>query len=353
MKIVVLAGGLSPERDVSLSSGSLVANALAEMDHRVLLVDLYCGLPELSGKTPADFSAAVEPLFHDKNSSPYSYKVCEEAPDLDTLRKNSGNGKSLIGKNVIELCLLADIVFCALHGSIGENGQLQAMFDILGIKYTGTGYLGSAIAMNKGLSKQLMKHAGIKTADWVCYKKEKMEIEEVVREVGFPCVVKPQNGGSSVGISMAENLQELKKAIALAETQEPDILIEKKISGNEFSIGVMKGEALPIIEIIPKQGFYDYKNKYQAGFTQEICPARLSGEETKRLQSLAVRVHEILGLGSYSRIDFLYDEKEKEFYCLEANTLPGMTPTSLIPQEAKAAGISYQQLCNKIIELSL
>ena len=180
-----------------------------------------------------------------------------------------------------------------------------------------------------------------------------MEIEEVVREIGFPCFVKPQNGGSSVGISMAENLQELKEAITLAETQEPDVLIEKKINGNEFSIGVMKGEALPIIEIIPKQGFYDYKNKYQAGFTREICPARLSDEETKKLQALAVKVHEILHLGSYSRIDFLYDEKEKDFFCLEANTLPGMTPTSLIPQEAKAAGISYQQLCNKIIELSL
>lgn len=341
MKIVVLAGGLSPERDVSLSSGSQIANALRAAGHRVLLLDVYEGL-QIDG-------SEYDSLFEDNiTGKPYYYKVKDTEPDLNEIKRKSNNGNSLIGKNVLTLCQFADIVFIALHGAMGENGQIQATFDVMGIKYTGTRYIGSLLAMDKDLTKKLLQKEGLPTAQWLIFNKNSMSTEYIVEKIGLPCVVKPCSAGSSIGVSIVHNIEELEKAITIANKIESSILIEKMIVGREFSVGVLQEKVLPVIEIIPKEGFYDYKNKYQADLTQDICPANLSEYDTNKVQNLALRISEILRLGTYSRMDFILDVSG-EFICLEANTLPGMTPTSLIPQEALANGISYIELCNIIV----
>ncbi len=347
MKIVVLAGGLSPERDVSLSSGSLIANALMKSGHRVLLLDVYEGIFG---------NPNMEELFRDSTSTPYSYAVPEKAPELEEIKRRNGSPTSLIGPNVLKLCQAAQVVFIALHGAMGENGQLQATFDAIGIKYTGTGYIGSLLAMDKDISKKLMRQCGIPTAEWIILQQEgdscTTAMEHILQSIGLPCVVKPCSAGSSIGVSIAHNTQELQNALEVACKVEKNILVEKMIPGREFSVGILDGNILPVIEIIPKQGFYDYKNKYQSGAAREVCPAELTAAETKKVQELALRVHRELRLGAYSRIDFILNA-EGEFICLEANTLPGMTPTSLLPQEALAAGISYVELCNRIIGIAL
>lgn len=337
MKIVVLAGGLSPERDVSLTSGALIANALMENGNEVCLLDLYIG-DRLEDKTVDDlfFTQADDKVFH--------YAVGREAPDLDQLKRDYGQGDKKLGPNVLKICMAADVVFMALHGDIGENGQLQATFDCFDIRYTGTGYAGSLIAMDKLIAKKLMSYDGIKNADWVLIRKG-----EDVPALDFPCVVKPLNCGSSIGVSIVRSETELQQALAYAFKYADDILVETYIPGRELQVGVLLGQALPVIEIIPKGGFYDYENKYQAGMAEEVCPADLLLDKTLELQELALRVHRALGLGSYSRIDFIMDPTGR-VYCLEANTLPGMTPTSLIPQEAREAGISYNELCQMIAE---
>lgn len=344
MKIAVLAGGLSPERDVSLSSGSLIANALREAGHYVLLLDVYEGI-SLN-------ECNLENLFEDNTGSSYSYIVLDVEPNLDEIKRRNNNGDSLIGHNVLQICQLADIVFIALHGAMGENGQIQATFDVMGIKYTGTGYIGSLLAMDKDISKKLMRQSGIPTAEWSIFTGNMITAEYVTNKIGLPCVVKPCSSGSSIGVSIVDSLDKLETALLVAKNIEPQILVEKKVSGREFSVGILDGKALPVIEIIPEVGFYDYKNKYQSGSAQEICPANLSNYDTKRIQNLALRAHEILRLGTYSRIDFILNENG-EFICLEANTLPGMTPTSLIPQEAFVDGISYIELCNRIVHLAI
>lgn len=341
MKIVVLAGGLSPERDVSLSSGSLIANALREAGHRVVLLDVYEGITANENE--------LEGLFKDKiTGTPYNYKVPEKEPDLDEIKRRTDNGNSLIGKNVLPVCRLADVVFIALHGAMGENGQIQAVFDVMGIKYTGTGYAGSLLAMDKDLTKKLLLQAGIPTAKWLVCDGSGMDTQKIINRIGLPCVVKPCSGGSSIGVSIVNSAGALREAVAAAGSIEETIMVEKMISGREFSVGILEGRALPVIEIIPGEGFYDYKNKYQTGLTTEICPARLTEAQKKKLQDYSLRIHELLRLGTYSRIDFILDESG-EFICLEANTLPGMTPTSLIPQEALAEGISYVELCSRIV----
>ena len=338
MKIVVLAGGLSPERDVSLSSGSKIANTLLNSGYEVLLLDLYEG-----AESNAEFRKGTDFL--------YQYKVEESEPDLEAVRKRNNYRTELIGENVLDICKSADKVFLGLHGSIGENGQLQAVLDIHGIKYTGTGYLGSLLAMDKDISKRLFVQNGIATADWIAFEFGKSDIVTVENVIGYPCVVKPCSCGSSVGVSLVDDREALIKAFEFADKYEDTVIVEKKISGREFSAGILNGTALPVIEIIPKLGFYDYKHKYQVGITEEITPADLSAELTERIQAAALNVHKTLRLGSYSRVDFIYDEQADEFVCLEANTLPGMTPTSLLPQEAAAAGISYDKLCEMICAL--
>ena len=236
----------------------------------------------------------------------------------------------------------------ALHGDVGENGKLQAAFDVLGIKYTGSGYIGSALAMNKALSKKMFIGSGIPTPNGSLFRTE----EESLKWNEFPCVVKPCSGGSSVGVSIPKNRDEFKKAVKEAFALEDEILVESYVKGRELSIGVLAGKALPIIEICPKEGFYDYKNKYQAGLTDDICPALLPDDVTRALQAMAERASEALMLEAYARIDFILDS-ENNMYCLEANTLPGMTPTSLLPQEALAVGISYDELVEILVNESM
>ena len=339
MRIVVLAGGLSPEREVSLSSGSLIANALMDKGHSVLLLDVYEGIAEL----PAD----PDCLF--RRSGSYSHTVSRSVPDLEELKKRVGNGDSLIGRNVTELCRMADKVFLALHGAMGENGQLQAYLDSCGIWYTGSGYVGCLLAMDKDLAKRLLRDAGVPTPPWVLVRAE-ADVERVLKEVGLPCVVKPCNGGSSVGVSMANTVEELRQALAEAAAWEADVLVEKRIYGRELTMGILGGETLPSVEILPKEGFYDYNNKYN-GSTEEICPARLPNGVEERMSELTKRGFAALRLGCYARFDYLLDN-EGELWCLEANALPGMTPTSLLPQEAAAVGIGYGELCEKILSLN-
>lgn len=341
MNIVALAGGISSERDVSIITGKKVAEALRANGHKVCLLDVYMGYD----------GDNVENIFDiDYDFTKNIKSVGEVAPDISKIKASRTNQdpKCYLGKNVIEICRKADIVFMALHGDVGENGKLQATFDILGIKYTGSGYMGSGLAMNKSLSKKMFLTSGVPTPDGKLYIKG----DNTDNWSKFPCVVKPCSGGSSVGVAIPQNKEEFTIAMKEAFTYENEVLVEEYVKGREFSIGVLAGKALPIIEICPKEGFYDYKNKYQAGLTDDICPAPLPQEITTAMQNMAVKVADILMLDAYSRIDFLLD-KNNNMYCLEANTLPGMTPTSLLPQEALAQGISYTQLVETLVQESL
>ncbi|MBQ5670845.1 MAG: ATP-grasp domain-containing protein [Oscillospiraceae bacterium] len=274
MNIVVLCGGLSNERDVSLSSGNGVANALRDRGHNVVLMDLFFGCLE-------EYTDPKE-LFLRKRENTV-YRVEQTSPDLEAVKAmRKQDNDSLIGDNVLEICAAADMTFLALHGEEGENGKLQAVLDVAGVKYTGSGYLGSALAMNKGVSKAMFRQAGIPTAPSITLKKGKAPYENV----GFPCVVKPCSGGSSVGTAVVYDLGEYEAAVADAFRYEDEVIVEKFISGRELTVGVMNGKAMPVIEIIPKAGFYDYKNKYQAGLTVELCPAPIEPEDTARVFSL-------------------------------------------------------------------
>lgn len=341
MRIVVLAGGLSTERDVSISSGILVASALREKGHEVVLLDVFTGYEQNI--------CDIDALFKQNYSFTDKANVGETVSDLSEVRENRLNKSArFIGTNVIEICTEADITFLALHGGEGENGQIQATLDLLGIKYTGTGYLGSALAMNKGLTKSVFVQNKINTPAGEIFK----SLEDAMSWSIFPCVVKPCSGGSSVGIAKAENEEEYILAVKDAFRYENEIVVEQFVKGREFSVGILGGKALPPIEIIPKSGFYDYASKYQAGATDEICPADIDCQTDKKLRESAVAAYNSLHLDSYARVDFLVDENGEPF-CLEANTLPGMTPTSLLPQEAAVEGLNYADLCEKIIEISL
>lgn len=347
MKIVVLAGGLSTERDVSINSASKVCKALREKGHQAVILDIFLG----HGKT----GDSLEGIFEgDPQLTQMSDTIQSVDPDLEAVKAmRTEKPDCLFGPNVIEICRMADIVYMGLHGAEGENGKVQAAFDVLGIRYTGSGYLGSAMAMDKGVTKKMFQAAGIPTPKGFTVKKgEKDSVKRVISEFGFPCVVKPCCGGSSVGVSFAENEAQYQDALELAFRYEDEVVVEECIHGREFSAGVVAGEALPVIEIIPKTGFYDYKTKYQAGMAEDVCPAELSEALTKEMQGYALDVYRELKLEVYGRIDFLLNEKN-EMYCLEANTLPGMTPTSLLPQEALAVGVDYGTLCEKIIQEAL
>ena len=342
MNIVVLAGGLSAERDVSICTGEMVCSALRKKGHAAVLVDLFFGYtgPE---------KTYDEVFENSKGTFDKIDKVKKTAPDLNKIKAMKSDS-SKIGGNVLDICKAADVVFMALHGEDGENGKVQAMFDLHGIKYTGSGYLGSALAMDKVLSKRIFMDNAILTPGFEIITEH--NYEQKIGALAFPLVVKPSSGGSSIGVSIVNGKDEIKSAMEKASVYNDDIMVEGYVKGREFSVGVLGDKALPIIEIIPKHGFYDYENKYQADATIEITPAELDADITLKMQKLAVKAHKSLGLEVYSRTDFLLDEYG-DIYCLESNTLPGMTPTSLLPQEAAAVGIEYGDLCEKIIELSL
>ena len=343
MKIVVLAGGLSPERNVSLSTGTMVTQALRGLGHRAALVDLFFGLEGYEGALEDCFDA---PLSQD------AMKISTQAPDLEQVRASRADkSPSMFGPRVLELCRMADVVFLALHGACGEDGRVQAAFDLLGIPYTGAGYLPSAIAMDKDLTKRLVADV-VTTPGWktVCYTRE--EIDGLVETARLPLVVKPVASGSSIGVSIAHTKEQLRAALTDGLALGGRTVLEQYIQGREVQVGILDDEALPSIEIIPKSGFYDYANKYQPGAAEEVCPAPIPAAAEEKLRQAALTVYRTLGLTVYSRADFILDG-DGEVWFLEINTLPGMTPTSLLPQEAAAVGIDYPQLCQRILEASL
>lgn len=343
MDIVVLAGGLSSERDVSFKSGSMVAEALRARGHRALVLDVFMGY--------SDAECDITDIFEDSiNNSVKVETIPSEAPDIDAIIKSRADqSPSFFGPNVIKICQKADIVFMALHGGDGESGKVQAAFDLYGIKYTGNDYISSAIAMDKQMTKEFFNRAGVPTPVGTSLK---MANRKEFKFDKFPCIVKPNCGGSSIGVTIVEKAEDLDAALDAAFEWEDEVVIEQFIKGREFSDGVMEGKALPVIEIAPKQGFYDYKNKYAAGSAVETCPADISEKATQAMKKYAEMAFKALGLTTYARMDFMMDEDEN-IYCLEANTLPGMTPTSLLPQEAKVIGMDFEDLCEHLIKVSL
>jgi D-alanine-D-alanine ligase len=348
MKIVVLCGGLSTERNISFLSGTKVCRALRKRGHQAVLVDLFMGLEDIKGE-PAELFEKLPPL--------KDLTFDGSAPDLKAVRRaRKWKSPSLFGKGVLEICRAADIVFVALHGMNGEDGRVQATFDMLGIPYTGSGYLGAAIAMDKMLTKEMVKDKGVRTPAWKTFNAGALtgeddivkSAEEIAAKIEAPCVIKTPTGGSSVGVYIVTNQDAVRPAVEKCLGFGPDILVEQMIEGREFTCAVLQDRALPSVEIVPKVDFYNYENKYKAGATEEICPWRCTPEVEKQMGDMALKVHNTLGLRTYSRRDFIVDKYDNAWF-LEVNTLPGMTPTSLVPQEAAAVGISYEDLCEIIV----
>lgn len=345
MKIVVLAGGFSTERDVSLTSATMICNTLRDNGHQAVLVDSYLGLP--------DYEGDLQDLFVMDGSRIPKPDISTLEPDLEAVKaKRTDDPDNLFGPHVLELCQMADICYMGLHGGAGENGQIQAALDCLHIRYTGSGYMGSAVAMHKGITKTIFQSHGVPTPRGFLMRKE--DKDRPLSDFGYslPVVLKICMGGSSVGVYIPQTEEEYRENLEVMFRTENEILVEEYVKGREFAVGVIAGKALPVIEIIPREGWFDYEHKYQPGFSEEVCPAVVDEAAAKKMQKAAVLAAESLMLEVYSRMDFLLDDKG-EIYCLEANSLPGMTPASLIPKEARAAGIAYEELCELLITESL
>lgn len=350
MKIIVLAGGLSPERDVSLISGAGICQTLREKGHKAYLLDVFLGLPYDSDKLEEVFDLPDAGL-----SIASGIKTI--TPDLDAVKASRPDQSDCyLGPNVIELCRMADITFMGLHGSVGENGKLQAAFDILGIKYTGPNSLGCALSMNKLVAKQIFKMTRVPTPRGTSLTEKTKDTP--LDELGYylPLVIKPCSSGSSIGVYIVHTEDEYKEAIrrSFDVDHEDEVVIEPYIKGREYACSIIAGKALPLVEIIPKGGVFSYENKYQDGGATEICPPlSLDAKTMKKMQRAGEKAFEALRMDVYARADFIVDETDGKFYCLEMNGLPGMTPASLIPKAAKAAGIEYGDLCEKIISESM
>ena len=331
MKITVLMGGTSSERNVSLASGTRIAQALRERGHQVTALDPARGV--ISAEDERQLATG---------------KVGAEPPSLESLSKFA-EGTFLPNLTSMREIKDADAVFLALHGGQGEDGTIQALLDMAQVKYTGSGHLASALAMDKDLSKKLFRAADVKTADWLM---APVTIEQVEGILGLPVIVKPSKQGSTVGLTVVKKRADLAPAIEEASKYDDEVMIERFVPGRELTVGVLGDVALPVGEIISKHEIYDYECKYTPGMATEEFPAKISPEATARIQDQALAAFKALKLGGCARIDFRLTS-EGEFYCLEANTLPGMTELSLIPQGAAAMGISFPELCERIVRLAL
>ena len=327
-------GGPSAERNVSLASGIRIVLALRSRGHDVTAFDPSRGrINEVDQEKLATSSVGTEP------------------PSLDSLAKSTG-GAFLPSLETMPEISGADVVFLALHGGMGEDGTIQALLDMAKVKYTGSGHLASALAMDKDLSKKLFRVAGVQTADWLM---APASVEEVEKTLGLPVVVKPSKQGSTVGLTVVKHRDQLEAAITEAWRYDDEVMIEQFIPGRELTVGILGDRALPVGEIKPVHEIYDYECKYTAGMATEEFPADLTEEEASIVQEQAVAAFKALKLGGYARIDFRLSSSDAGaggaggFYCLEANTLPGMTELSLIPQGAAAAGISFADLCEEIV----
>jgi D-alanine-D-alanine ligase len=331
MKITVLMGGTSSERNVSLASGIRIVQALRERGHKVIALDPARGV--ISADEERELSTG---------------KVGTAPPSLESLSKFA-EGTFLTNLTAMKEIKDADVAFLALHGGQGEDGTIQALLDMAHVRYTGSGHLSSALAMDKDLSKKLFRAAEVKTADWLM---APVTVEQVEGMLGLPVIVKPSKQGSTVGLSLVKKREDLMPAIAEASKYDDEVMIERFVPGRELTVGVLGNIALPVGEILPKHEIYDYECKYTAGMAEEEFPAKLSPEATERVQQQALAAFKALKLRGYSRIDFRMTTGG-EFYCLEANTLPGMTELSLIPQGAAAMGIKFPELCERIVKLAL
>lgn len=328
MKIAVLFGGTSEERDVSIASAAQVIPVFRGLGHEVFAVDTATGrLPPAEERKMLEASVAAEP------------------PSTKAIADMRGRATALspAAFSIQDV----DVVFLALHGGAGEDGRIQAMLDLAGLAYTGSNHIASAAAMDKDMSKRLFRSVGVPTANWMM---APAKAEDVSRQLNWPVIVKPNKQGSTVGLSVVREPVQLASAIEKARAFDSEVMIEKFIPGRELTVGVLEGKALPVGEIIPPGEVFDYQSKYQssdAGGAREVFPADLPASEAQVLQKYAVLAHNVLKLGVYSRIDFRRDP-DGNVWCLEANSLPGMTATSLLPQAAKAAGISFPDLLERI-----
>ncbi|MCD7833762.1 MAG: D-alanine--D-alanine ligase [Lachnospiraceae bacterium] len=343
MNILVLAGGYSPERNVSLSSGAMIAGALRKKGHQVAIIDSYIGV--------ADAEADIDQLYREEICEDWK-QISTEVPDLKALKAAHPECKNrLLGPNVLRLCREVDVVFLALHGGSGEDGRIPAALDLMGVHYTGSDYLGSGIAMDKHLTKVLAKAAGVAVPDWEIREITDNEaIEAAMCEVLLPIVVKVPNGGSSIGVYIVKHPAELRAV--LESNRGARLIFEQYIEGREIQMGFLNDRALPSIEIIVEKEFYNYENKYQKGLAYERTPADILPSEEKEMGEMLLKVAHALNLRVYSRADFIIDKAGKIWF-IEINTLPGMTQTSLLPQEAETAGISFEDLCERIANEAL
>jgi D-alanine-D-alanine ligase len=338
IKIAVLMGGHSAERDVSLATGAGVIDGLRKAGHVAIGIDTALGANQLTDDRIKELSRIEErpPSTTDLSELDASTTIqTVSSPDL---------------KNV-------DMVFIALHGGMGENGTIQALLDIVGIPYTGSGVLASAVAMDKVTAKRIVSAAGVPTPDYFVKPSSELEdmdelIETIEDTIGFPVVIKPNDQGSSVGLNIAMKPSELEKYVKEAKEYSDKVLFERMIEGRELTVSILGDEALPVAEVIPKDGFYDYQHKYTPGLADKIVPAPLSEDETAEIQRLGLTAFKALSCRGYARIDFRYS-KDKKWYFLEVNTLPGMTQTSLVPKAAKAAGIDFPELLERIVQIAL
>lgn len=336
MNIAVLFGGISSERNVSINGGISVCKALTELGHNVTAIDPALGV---NGKLNLN---SLSPVF-----GPVTQEDLKKFDKRDIM--NCIN--STLFDNI-------DVAFLVLHGKYGEDGLIQALLELRGIPHTGSGLRASALAIDKHTAKVVMAASGVQTPKWEILKMEDAEdfdwLKDIRSELGNAIVVKPNDEGSTIGLTIIQNgdLQELSSAIKLACSFCEYALLEEYIPGRELTVAVLDTEALPVIEIIPHDGFFDFENKYVKGKTDYICPADLPEDVAEFVCNAAEAAHKALGCKGFSRIDFRLTD---EFipYCMEVNTLPGFTATSLVPMAAKAVGIEYPELCEKLINLAI
>ena len=326
MKIVLLIGGASPEREVSKESCKSLYQALCNLGHETILVDPALGKNQFNN---------AEDYFSDNDDS-----IVSEKNYLNCL--NFEDSKSI------------DLVFNGLHGEFGEDGRIQALLDLAGIPYTGAGVLASSLAMDKEASKIMFKHFGVNTAEWILFVVGKDEVEKTNQKIkesfGYPCIVKPNNQGSTIGLSFCNSSEELDSAIELAGKYSKKIIIEEYINGVEIAVGILGDLELPLCKITPKNLLYDYECKYTDGMSEYEVPAKISEELTAFLKEQARLAYKAVECESYGRVDFLVRRTDNKPFCLEVNTLPGMTSHSLVPKMAKAGGLSFEQMVSFIIE---
>ncbi len=348
MKVVVLLGGESEERDVSLSSGCQVADALRQAGHQVVAFDPVGGALTRAdeAKTLAEGVGSLPP----GEISGEGTSVSGAASGPSGAPSGGPTGTALSSREEV---VSADVVFPALHGGMGEDGTLQALLDLGGVAYAGTGMLGSGLAMDKDVTKRILRDAGVPTPDWLVNPTGR----EAVERLGLPIIAKPVAGGSSVRLYLLDDAAQVEERIRLeavraSESGEAsDMMYEAFVAGREFTVGILGEEALPVGEIVSDHALFDYECKYQAGMADEIFPAEIPDALARALQERALEVHRLLRLRDFSRVDFMVDG-DGEAWCLEANTLPGMTATSLLPKAAHAAGMTFPDLCDRIVRMA-